>query len=349
MLITASTIKDEAANVRFFVEANLASGVDHLVVFLDAPRAPGQPEVADYLEQHPQVTCVRAGGPGWWLGERPASLNTRQEINANWAHQLLAPLGADAWLVHIDGDEVALMDRDALAAVPADVEVLRLATLEALARTGATERSTQFKRLLDDDELNLLQVLGVIDEATNQAYFHGHVMGKSAIRVSSPLSFSLHDAISADGARHAGHEHDGFRVLHYDAPTETEFIRKWAALASAGPARYRASRQPSARALKSLVTSDLPEQVREKYLRRIYALTIADDVEALGDLGLLVEHDPLRGTAATGGLTDEQRRTLAERAALLREEPKAAFQAPAREGRTRPDGEPRASRLFRRG
>ena len=69
-------------------------------------------------------------------------------------------------------------------------------------------------------------------------------------------------------------------------------MRKWTALAQAGPARYRASRAPSARALRALVSSDLPDESATKYLRRIYDLTTRDDVELLDELGLLVEHDP---------------------------------------------------------
>ena len=44
MLFTASTLKDSPENVRFFVAANLASGVDHMFVFLDG----GQPDAAGW-------------------------------------------------------------------------------------------------------------------------------------------------------------------------------------------------------------------------------------------------------------------------------------------------------------
>ena len=67
MLLTASTIKDSPENVRFFVAANLASGVDHMLVFLDAPREPEQQDVAAALAEHPHVTCIATtsgtGGP----------------------------------------------------------------------------------------------------------------------------------------------------------------------------------------------------------------------------------------------------------------------------------------------
>lgn len=330
MLVTASTIKDSAANVRFFVEANLASGVDHMVVFLDAPKEPGQAEVEEYLEAQPRVTCVRAGGGAWWHGERPANLNHRQRINANWTHELLAPLGWATWLAHIDGDEVARLDRAALAALPADVATVRMRPLEAVARSGVDDRATLFKALLDDDTLTLLHVLGVLEDPSNQTYFHGHLMGKSAIRVGADVALTLHDAVTRAGERVDGTEDAAFSVLHYDAPTEQEFIRKWTALASAGPARYRASRQPVAKALKTLIGRDLPADVRERYLRRIYERQVADDVAVLDDLGLLVTCDPLTGSVSGGSdgaspLTADQRAALDQRVIALRAEPKARF------------------------
>jgi hypothetical protein len=114
-------------------------------------------------------------------------------------------------------------------------------------------------------------------------------------------------------------------VLHYDAPSGEEFVRKWTALASAGPARYRPSRQPSARALKTLLSGDLPPATREKYLRRIYELTTRDDVETLAELGLLVEADPQRGGLEPRPLPPGAAEQLAQRVAELAEGPKAGY------------------------
>lgn len=328
MLVTASTVKDSAENLAFFVQANLAAGADHLMVFLDAPRADGQAEAAALLDEHPQVTCVRAGGPGWWQGERPANLNHRQRINANWAKSVLAAAGVDGWILHIDGDEVLRVDTALLDGLDASVRSIRLSPLEAVAQVGATQRATLFKRALDDDDLNLLHVLGAIDAPSNQAYFHGHLMGKSGVRVSSDLSLTLHDAVDPDGRRVDGLAHPDLTLLHYDAPTDREFIRKWTALAGAGPARYRAERRASAAALRSLAGRNLPAAVREKYLRRIYAAHIADDVELLADLGMLLEHDPLTPAAPpAGGLSESELAAVAACASAQRERPKASFLA----------------------
>ena len=77
-------------------------------------------------------------------------------------------------------------------------------------------------------------------------------MGKSGVRPGSGLGLSLHGAVSPDGPP-PRHEDPRLRVLHYDAPSGEEFVRKWTAFAQAGPARYRPSRAPSARALRTLV------------------------------------------------------------------------------------------------
>jgi hypothetical protein len=293
MLFTATTIQDSPDNVRFFVAANLASGVDHMFVFLDSPREPGQEQVAELLEAHDRVTCVRTG-KGWWGGDRPSGLNVRQRVNANWARTVLEPFDWAEWLFHVDGDEVALVDRAAIAAVPATADAVWLPPLEAVSQSRPERRPTLFKRLLDDADLNLLHVLGALEAPTNQAYFHGHVMGKSGVRPGSGLGLTLHEAVSPEGVPQERHSDPGLRLLHYDAISGEEFVRKWSALARAGHARYRRSRAPMARALKTLVDKDLPDQVREKYLQQVYELTTRDDVDLLGELGLLEEIDPER-------------------------------------------------------
>ncbi len=325
MLVTASTVMDSPGNVEFFVQANLASGVDHMLVFLDAPQGPGQREVAAFLDAEPRVTCLRTGRKQWWTDGRPPGLNVRQRINANWARALLEPFGWAEWLFHVDGDEVARLDRDAMAAVPEDAEAVRLPPWEAVSQPAPECRPTRFKRLLDDDDLTLLHVLEALPEPTNQAYFHGHVIGKSGIRPRSGHALSLHDAITADGERLRCHEDDRLGVLHYDAVSGEEFVRKWEALARAGHARYRKSRQPMARALRTLIAKDLPEEVRARHLQRIYELTTRDDVDLLGELGLLLDVDPLRDPAPPRELPAGAADALAARVAELASVPKAQF------------------------
>jgi len=334
MLFTASTLKDSPENVRFFVSANLAAGVDHMFVFLDSPREPDQQQVADFLDAHARVTCVRAGS-GWWGEDRPAGLNVRQRINANWARSVLEPFDWAEWLFHIDGDEVALLERTALASVPSGTDAVWLPPLEAVSEPRPEARPTLFKRLLDDADLNLLHVLDALPAPTNQAYFHGHVMGKSGVRPASGLGLTLHDAVSPDGVSQPRHQDPEVRLLHYDAVSGEEFVRKWSALAGAGHARYRASRAPMARALKTLVEKDVPAAVRERHLHRIYDLTTRDDVALLAELGLLEQVVPDALGRAPRDLPEGAAGRLAARVEELRHEPKRPFYvaeaAPARD------------------
>ncbi len=324
MLVTVSTILDTPANVRRFVADNLAMGVDHMVVFLDDPSAPDQDEVADELSRHHQITCVPAGR-GWWAGDRPKGLNVRQRINVNLALDLLADMQWAQWVFHVDGDEVVALDREVLAAVPAGADAVWLTPLECVSRFDATERPTLFKRLLDDDDLNLLHTLGLLSIPTNSAYFHGHVMGKSGVRPGSGLRLTLHDAVTTSGDRVLRQEDARLRVLHYDAVSGKEFVRKWTALLGAGGARFRKDRAPTVNALRTLTTKDIPATIAEKYLRRIYEATTEDDVTTLHELGLLEEIDPGLGTHVPEPMPDSDRATLADRIAAVREVPKRQF------------------------
>ena len=324
MLVTASTILDTPANVRRFVADNLAMGVDHMVVFLDDPLAPDQDQVADELSRHGQVTCVPTGRD-WWAGDRPQGLNVRQRINVNVALELLADMEWAQWVFHIDGDEVVALDREVLAAVPADADAVWLTPLECVSQFSATERPTLFKRLLADEDLNLLHMLGVLATPTNSAYFHGHVMGKSGVRPGSGLRLTIHDAVKASGDRVPRHEDPRLRVLHHDAVSGEEFIRKWAALLGAGPARFRKDRAPTINALRTLTGKDIPAPIAEKYLRRIYEATTEDDVTTLHELGLLDEVDPGQGTHVPEPIAESDRAALAERFAEMRDVPKRPY------------------------
>lgn len=329
MRFSVSTVKDSPDNVDFFVRANLASGIDHMFIVLDRPGQPGQLELAEMLKDHPHVTCLRSG-KSWWVTGRPAKLNVRQRINANWVRDVLAPFAWAEWLFHVDGDEVVRLDDDALAAVPDHATTVALAPLEAVSELEpAQRRPTRFKRLLDDEELNLLHVLGLVAEPSNQHYFHGHVMGKVGVRPGAPVALALHNSIPTDGSRGvAPHSDPRLALLHYDAVSGAEFIRKWEALATAGSPRFRPSRMPSARALTHLVTADLDPEVRHAYLRRIYEITTADDVSALSDLRLLETVDPVASERTPQPFPPGARDALAERVERLRTQEKRHLLVP---------------------
>ena len=291
MIIAVSTVKDSAVNVRRYVARNLAHGIDHLVVFTEETGA----ETEAFLDQHPAVTHVPTGR-GWWGDERHNDLNVRQRTAANLARVLLAPFAWAEWIVHIDGDEVALIDRDVVAALPGTANSFKLQPLEAVSRLEWPGEVTHFKRLLNGKELNLLSVLGLVEEADNKAYFRGHVRGKCGVRIRTDMRIGLHTVKSGKGRFVKAPTDPGLRMLHLESPSAEEFARKWMTLASSGSrAVYRKTWSPVLRALRTLASMDLPDDVRERYLRRVYELTRVDDVDTLLELGLLEEIDPDAG------------------------------------------------------
>lgn len=293
-LLAVSTIKDSPDHVRRYVEGNLAGGVDHLVVFLDAPSDDEQDEVLALLTEHPRVSVVRAGG-AWWGGQRPRELNVRQCINANVTRRVLADLGLGrGWLLHVDGDEVVRVDREALARVPEETLALRLAVREAVSSSTWTEQPTAFKAELDDRDLALLHGLGVIDEPSNQVWIRGHVMGKSAVRIEADRWLTLHKVAREDRSHEPGLEDEAWLVHHYESYSLEDFCRKWTAMVASGPrAAYRAERRQVARTLRDLISRGLEPEALRRQLERFYRMQVEEDLETLRDLGVVTEVDPL--------------------------------------------------------
>ena len=352
MLFAASTVKDTAPHVRRFVEGNLAGGLDHLVVFLDHPGDEGQAEVVAYLEAHPHVTAVRAGR-GWWAGSRPGELNERQCTNANLAKHVLSgltSLAGDHWVFHVDGDEVVRIDRDVLARTPQGTAAVRLAVREAVSRVHWDGEPTAFKRELDEPDLALLATLGVIEEASNRDYFHGHLQGKSGVRLGAEAWLTLHKAVDAGGGALDARADERFELFHYESYSGDDFVRKWTAMVGAGPrASFRPGRARTARALRALITKDLPAEVLQDYLLRIFRATTEDDEATLRDLGMLLETDPLAGEHQPQLLDEAARHALVQGLAEWRERPKTEFfkGTSARAGADGPDDAPRPSRRRR--
>lgn len=306
-LVAASTIKDTPEHVRRYVEGNLAGGVDHLVVFLDAPSDEGQGEVLAYLEQHPRVTPVRAGG-AWWGGERPRELNVRQCINANVTRGVLDSMGlGQGWLLHVDGDEVVRVDRDALERVPGDTVALKLAVREAVSSStwDREGQPTAFKAELGDDDLALLHGLGLLAEPSNQVWIRGHVMGKSAVRIGAHRWLTLHKVAREDRSHEPGLADEAWLVFHYESYSLEDFARKWTAMVASGPrAAYRAERRQTARTLRALISRDLEPDALRRQLERFYRLHVEEPLGDLRDLRVVQEVDPLVGTPTAPGAVD---------------------------------------------
>ena len=310
MRFGVSTVRDTPANVADFVTANLAGGLDHLVVFLDDPGDAATPVVLDQLQDHPHVTCVVTDDT-WWQGKRPEQLNVRQRTNANLVKALLTRVDRAEWVFHIDADEVVRLDPKAMDAVPASARAVQLRPLEAVSTLHPDARPTLFKSLLSPDELTLLHVLGVIDRAHNGAYFHGHVEGKTGVRPATDIWLTLHRPVDANGEELPAHRDDALAVLHYESWSGEDFVRKWTALLAAGPTpAFRAAREPTAVALRTLVGRDIAPEAAQELLMRIFERTTADDVDTLASLGMLTEVDPSHALHEPASLTEEERQRL---------------------------------------
>lgn len=284
MLFTVSTVKDSRANVERFVSRNLAGGIDHVFLFLDAP----EPAVEAYCAEHPHVTHVVCD-ESYWRGQRPDDLNARQVLNANLVHGVLAPFQWADWLFQVDADEIVDLDRERLlSSVPAEQPFVLLQSAEAVSKLEWEGEVTHFKRLLSPEELQLLVALEAIDQADNRDYFRGHTHGKPGIRPGLDHRLQLHRVVDEELEPLEPYAADWIRVLHYESYDGREFVRKWMAHVTAGPLRFRPNRERLLTALTVLVdTPGLTEEKRHHYLMKLYRRWVEDDFETLLDLGLL--------------------------------------------------------------
>jgi hypothetical protein len=305
VIVSVSTVKDTVPNLERFVRRNLAGGIDHLVVFLDMK----QPEAADFLDSHPHVTCIQTHRT-WWHGARPPDLNGRQRRNAALGARVLSEFDWADWVFHIDGDEVADLDRSVLDAVSPDERVVALEPWEAVSQVSWGRDPTWFKTLLDDDQLALLTSLGVLRRPSNKVYFRGHVVGKVGVRPAPDLRLAIHAVASEDGLRVEPYGRPVGRVLHYESPDGEEFARKWQALIESGPTpSQRSSRGSTARAVRALLNIGFTSEEAKPYLLRMFEQTV-DEFETLRGLRLLREVDPDSWTRTPEPLPDGASREL---------------------------------------
>jgi hypothetical protein len=313
VILSVSTVKDTVPNLEKFVRRNLAGGIDHLLIFLDDK----QPEAAEFLRAQSHVTFIPTHRR-WWHGERPRSLNERQGRNAALSARVLSQFDWADWVFHIDGDEVAALDREVLDAVPAAERVVRLEPWEAVSQLSWGHDPTWFKTLLDDDQLVLLSMLGVIRRPTNKVYFRGHIAGKVGVRPAPDLRVAIHAVADRDDERVEPYEVPVGRVLHYESPDGEEFARKWQALIRSGPVpSQRSTRASTGRAVKALLDLGLSAEEVKPFLLRLFEQTGVDDFETLRDLRLLREVDPDTWIRTPEPLPDEAGQQL--KAALQEE------------------------------
>jgi hypothetical protein len=328
VIIAAATVKDSRENVEKFVARNLRGGIDHVVVFLDAPMA----EVEELLEGQTDATAVRAYGD-WWAGNRPDDLNERQVCNHGLVSRAVAGLSWAEWLFVLDGDEVARIDRTVLDGLDAGTRAVQLLPLEAVSRMDAHADPTLFKRRLTADELVLLTLLGVVPEAKMRAYFRGHASGKPGLRPAKGYALGVHHVVdTATAERVPGTTDAGLTMLHYESHNGHEFVRKWRALLGSGSDNISQTgrRSSLARSISTVLDLSLSESESTALLEEIYRRSALDDVDTLSRLGMLVEVDPdsWPGRPARDERGVRQLRTILDRAYGV---PKTQFNPHARD------------------
>lgn len=284
IICTVSTILDTLENVSEFVARNQRAGVDHMFICLDGDT----PDVADYLASVAHVTTLRTDGT-YWRGSRPPGLNSRQAINANLVCALLSPSKSVRWLFHLDGDECLDVDRADLLAAPPHVPAVRLRVMESVSQPDSVHPCGLFKRPPTREELALLTVLGVIDRPRLAAYFRGHVAGKPGVRPTLDLQLRIHRVQDREGGYVDELRSPRLNVLHYDCWSPEEFLRKWSTHLAADSGKFIGRRALVRAAVAAANTSrSLDDQQRREVLMAVYRSAVADDVDTLSDLGLLV-------------------------------------------------------------
>ncbi|QCC77817.1 hypothetical protein [Nocardioides daphniae] len=320
--------------------------MDHLFVFLDAPDAPGQAEVAAFLAAHPHTTPI-ACDDEWWGGDRPDSLNLRQTLNANVAAWLVREQ-RDAWLFHHDVDEVLAVDLDVLAAVPERFHAVHLETLEAVSVYDRDRPETRFKTIPTEEQLALLHAEGIIAKPVVRQYFRGHVRGKTGIRPGSGATLAVHFAVDARGKVPA-YEHPSLRVLHHHTQSGASLAAKAVRMAAAGDVVYRPGKAMVMDALAAVAASDLPDAEKEAEFRRLFDEHVADPVERLEELGLLAHVDASLGDHTPEALPAQAEALVTTRlASSLRGESKLRFRfADGDEAAYEANSRPAPARLLR--
>ena len=199
-----ATIKATSREVLDFVAYHLDLGADHIFIYLDAPT----PKARAALEAHPKVT-VRLTDDAYWQEikrRKPVKHQVRQVANATHAYGLAGDMGLD-WLGHIDVDEFICCKRNfgkALSAVPARINVARIAPAEAMAseaQTGLDPKAVYCKVWEHDHDRR-----AELESALYPTFGHhlrggfvSHIRGKCFLRTGlGPLSFKIHRVMRGD-------------------------------------------------------------------------------------------------------------------------------------------------------
>lgn len=267
-----ATIRAAREDVLAFAAWHLELGAHRLYIYLDAPA----PETETTLAAHPKIRVIQTDD-AWWQkrGGRPDKHQVRQSKNARHANNRRIEVD---WLCHIDVDEF-LMPIDGrvgaqLAALPPEVQTVRMRPVEALAAPGgfAPHGETAFKAFHLDAAAR--QAASERCFPTWGRYLSGgflsHVAGKLFFRTGlNGLQIKIHNVVHNDVQNPGAIELPGIELAHLHA-------KSWEAWLAAY--RFRLERGSYRDELRPQVRSggDLPN------LHRLFAA-----IEAEGGLDAL--------------------------------------------------------------
>ena len=280
-ILAVATVDSSVRFASRFISRALASGVDHLVVFVEEPRT----DLEDALRDAPSVTLVRTDR-AYWQGEGPDRSRDRERTNANVALAALAEVSAAGWVFQIDEDQALCFDREELlrlAPVAARFPVLEAA---ASRRWRSAEPQT-FKRDPSPADLRALAALGVIERPERGSYYRGPHAGRVGVRPGHGVRFAGVEAYAGD-ERLAPAEPPGMYVLNLGAWSLEDFVDRWR---SFDPARSRGGMHRGEHlgtAVHTLLRHPaLGEEDRSRLLAELFDRLLADDIDTLADFGLL--------------------------------------------------------------
>lgn len=215
-----ATVKSTPEQVQAFAAYHLALGAAHIWLHFDDPDDPA----AD-LFSHPRITTQRCTDSYWmdYIGKRPERHQNRQGRNMHRIYKTAAL----PWIAHIDVDEYILPDTDtdiatALAALPADQPMLRLAPWEALHDPALPDdifTAQHFRAALNGqrNEAARIRAFGPYAPFLSNGVL-SHSAGKCFFRTGlSRFEPRLHGAFRAGARVPGGDFAQGIALLHFHA------------------------------------------------------------------------------------------------------------------------------------
>ena len=292
-----ATVKAPTRETLRFAAHHIDAGADLVHIYLDAP----DPEAFAALDDHPNCRVTVCDDAYWktCVGQRPAMVEPRQSANASHAYRRHADLD---WIAHLDVDEFLVGARpvgETLAALPDDIDTVRVRPMEALA-VGDGQQPQAFKDYVPTGPARIPTITQLYP--TYGAYVHGgflsHVAGKVFVRTSlDQVKIRIHNAFQKGEALQREAESDDLRLAHLHATSWEDWQRSYPF--RLGQGSYRPGLKPAPHAEIGAVTlndlfSVLTEDDGVAGLRPFFEEVCADTPELRARLrarNLLVELD----------------------------------------------------------